>query len=86
MLLAEVIEITDKWFDLKNSHQLHQGKPSKSAYDTDLVSQNKILDDMESLIKNIRTLSAHCLPAATNLQVDYCYNFNLRHFIQINLF
>lgn len=70
ILLAEIIETIDRWFDLMNSHQLHQGIPFKSAYGTDLGIQNKVLDDMAYLMQNIRTLSQHCLPAATHIQVN----------------
>lgn len=70
ILLAEIIEIIDKWFDLMNSYQLNQGAPSKTGYGSNLPLQTKILDDMTFLMKNMRTLTKHCLPAATHLQVN----------------
>ena len=50
ILLAEIIEIIDKWFDVMNSRQLHQGVPGKSGYGSNLPLQNKALDDMVFLM------------------------------------
>lgn len=69
-LLAEIIEKIDKWFDVMNSYQLNSGVSSKSGYGSNLLLQNKILDDMSFLMNNMRTLTRQCLPAATHLQVN----------------
>lgn len=68
-LLAEIIEIVNKWFDVMNSYSLNQNILSKKCYGVELEQQNQILDDMENLMKEIRVLSKHCLPAASGLKV-----------------
>ncbi|XP_055523319.1 uncharacterized protein LOC129717448 [Wyeomyia smithii] len=62
-LLAEIIDKVNSWFDVLNSHQINQSISSKKCYRMDIERQDKILDDMADLMKNIRTLSNHKLPA-----------------------
>lgn len=69
MLLAEIIEKVNLWFDVMNSYQIKQNVPSKKCYGMDLENQNRILDDMAELIREMRTLQRQCLPKASHLQV-----------------
>lgn len=69
LLLAEVIEIIDAWFDVMNSHVINQSVPTKRCYGLDLKFQNEKLDAMADFISNMRTLTKHNLPAVNHLQV-----------------
>lgn len=69
MLLADIIDVIDKWFDVMNSHKMHQSVSFKKCYGLSLKEQDKALDDMAALMKEMRTLNKHCLPTATHLQV-----------------
>lgn len=68
-LLAEIIETVNSWFDVMNSYSLTQNVTSKKCYGVELEQQNKILDKMADLIKEIRVLTNHCLPAEPGLKV-----------------
>lgn len=75
LLLAEIIEKINAWFDVMNSYQIYNTVPSKKCYGTDIQLQNGILDDMAEFISNMRTLNRHSLPCASHLQViqiNYC--------------
>lgn len=69
VLLAEIIDVIDKWFDIMNSHQIYQSVGFKKCYGQSLKEQDDALDDMVALMNEIRTLSKHSLPAANHLQV-----------------
>lgn len=71
-LLAEMIETVNMWFDVMNSYSLTQSITSKKCYGVELVEQNKILNNMENMVKQMRVLSKHCLPAQPGLKVNEC--------------
>lgn len=73
VLLADIIEKVNLWFDVMNSFQIAQNIASKKCYGMDLENQNKILDDMAALMRDVRTLQRHCLPKASHLQVLIIY-------------
>lgn len=69
VLLAEIIEKINAWFDVMNSYQLYNTVPSKKCYGTEIELQNEILDTMADFVSNMRTLNRHSLPHASHLQV-----------------
>lgn len=69
LLLAEIVEKINAWFDVMNSYQLYNTVPSKKCYGTEIELQKEILDDMVELMTNMRTLTRHSLPCASHLQV-----------------
>lgn len=71
VLLADIIDIINSWFDTMNSSRVHESIPDKKCYGLAEEVQNRNLQRMEELIGNIRTLNKHVMPAATHLQVLY---------------
>lgn len=71
-LLAEFIEIVDKWFNLMNSNNPCENVASKKCFGLDLEAQHKILSDMELLMASTRTLDDKGGPVRSSRVCNYC--------------
>lgn len=54
MVLADVLETVNDWFDVCNSYKIDQNIVSKRCYGLNLPEQNAILDRMEQMVREIR--------------------------------
>lgn len=54
--LANFIELVDSWFSLYNSYFKYAKESKKNAYGTNLIEQNKVLSEIEELIKTMKCL------------------------------
>jgi hypothetical protein len=83
--LASFIELVDKWFDLFNCSQKFD-KKGQSCYGVNLLSQNITLDEMTSVMTDLRSIKrSSSLPFQKGIVISnkslkglymYCYDLN----------